>query len=105
MIGIGRVKTPNRKGGLRTFVLRYSLLMVFIVVVIFVLICPGFAVSTNINTVLRAASIAGIMYVGATWVIASGEIDVSFMQVAAVSNMLVAGTLQHGWPMAISLGV
>ena len=107
MIGLVRVAGRTLEGlGLRTFALRYSLLIVLmVVVVIFALGCPGFAVSTNVNTMLRAASIAGIMYVGATWVVASGEIDVSFMQVAAVSNMLVAGTVQHGWPVAIGLGI
>jgi ribose transport system permease protein len=107
MIGMDHIASRAiREFRLRTIALRYSLLIVLlVVVVIFALSSPAFAVSTNVNTLLRAASIAAIMYVGATWVIASGEIDVSFMQVAAVSNMVVAAAVPHGWPMAIGLGI
>jgi len=105
MIGKGRVASRTVRG-LSAIALRYSLLIVLlVVVVIFAIAAPAFSVSGNVNTLLRATSIAAIMYVGATWVIASGEIDVSFMQVAAVSNMLVAAAVPHGWPMAIGLGI
>ncbi|SEM42403.1 ribose transport system permease protein [Gemmobacter aquatilis] len=51
----------------------------------------------NIATVLRSFSIMVIMVLGLTWVIASGKIDVSFMQVAALANMTCAALLQQGW--------
>jgi ribose transport system permease protein len=87
-------------------VFRYGLLLILIVVVsIFALISPGFYISTNVTAVLRAASIAAIMYVGATWVFAIGEIDVCFMHVAAVTSMLVAKAVPYGWPAAIGLGI
>ncbi|MGO4512589.1 ABC transporter permease [Bradyrhizobium sp. MOS001] len=91
---------------LSQLVLRYGLLIVLAVLVTsFALACPGFSTGTNLDSMLRAASIAAIMYGGATWAIASGEIDVSFMQVAAVANMLVAATVPYGWALAVSLGV
>lgn len=51
----------------------------------------------NIATILRAFSIMVVMVLGLTWVIAAGKIDVSFMQVAALSNMVAAAMLQSGW--------
>ena len=107
MIGMDRIASWTvRIGRLRTMALRYGLLIILlVVVVVFALVCPTFSASTNVNTLLRAASIAAIMYVGATWVIASGEIDVSFMHVAAVSNMLVTQAVPYGWPVAIGLGI
>lgn len=51
----------------------------------------------NIAAVLKSASIMVVMVLGLTWVIASGKIDVSFMQVAAMSNMLCAWGLANGW--------
>ncbi|AVW92123.1 ABC transporter permease [Celeribacter baekdonensis] len=51
----------------------------------------------NIATVLKSFSIMVVMVLGLTWVIASGKIDVSFMQVAALSNMICAYALAQGW--------
>lgn len=51
----------------------------------------------NIAAVLKSASIMVVMVLGLTWVIASGKIDVSFMQVAAMSNTLCAWGLANGW--------
>lgn len=63
---------------------------------------PSFASAGNLNDTLRSASISAIMFLGLTWIIAAGEIDVSFMSVAALSTMIVAGlvTAGVGWPMA-----
>ncbi|AMY71999.1 ABC transporter permease [Frigidibacter mobilis] len=51
----------------------------------------------NIVAVLKSFSIMVMMVLGLTWVIAAGKIDVSFMQVAALSNMLCAWGLSQGW--------
>jgi ribose transport system permease protein len=66
-------------------------------VVLLVLMCvvlsvmqPAFMSLDNAIDMWRTASIAAIMYVGLTWVIASGEIDVSFMDVAALASMVFA---------------
>ena len=63
---------------------------------------PSFASAGNVNDMLRSASIGAIMFLGLTWIIAAGEIDVSFMSVAALSTMIVAGlvTAGVGWPAA-----
>ncbi|RGP35179.1 ABC transporter permease [Pseudotabrizicola alkalilacus] len=51
----------------------------------------------NVVAVLKSFSIMVMMVLGLTWVIAAGKIDVSFMQVAALSNMLCAWGLSQGW--------
>ena len=51
----------------------------------------------NLTTILRAFSIMVVMVMGLTWVMAAGQIDVSFMQVAALANMTSAGLLAEGW--------
>lgn len=58
----------------------------------------------NIAAVLKSASIMVVMVLGLTWVIASGKIDVSFMQVAAMSNMLCAWGLANGWSWGAAIG-
>lgn len=51
----------------------------------------------NVVAILKSFSIMVMMVLGLTWVIAAGKIDVSFMQVAALSNMLCAWGLSQGW--------
>lgn len=51
----------------------------------------------NVVTILRSASLTAIMVLGMTWVAASGKIDVSFMQVAALANMTAAAIVAGGY--------
>lgn len=62
---------------------------------------------SNIAALLKTFSIMVTMVLGLTWVIAAGKIDVSFMQIAALSNMICASLAGYGWGWAIlaSLGV
>lgn len=89
------------------FFSRYSLVILLVLVILSLSwISPSFLTGTNITEMLRSASIAGIMFLGLTWVIAAGEIDVSFMSVAALANMVTAGFVSngYGWPEAAALG-
>jgi ribose transport system permease protein len=82
----------------RQFLVRYSLVFIFILVVLsFAVLRPDFMRAENINEILISASISGIMFLGVTWVVAAGEIDISFMEVAALSDMIVAGLVNAGW--------
>lgn len=51
----------------------------------------------NLVTILRSGSLTAIMVLGLTWVAASGKIDVSFMQVAALANMTAAAIVASGF--------
>lgn len=92
----------------RQLPVRYSLVFIFILLVVtFAVLRPDFIDAGNVSKILRSASISGIMFLGVTWVIAAGEIDISFMEVAALSDMLVAGLVHggYGWPLACCVGV
>ena len=56
---------------------------------------------------IRSASIAGFMFLGLTWVLAIGEIDVSFVAIAAITNMIIAGLVSrgYGWEISCLLGL
>ncbi|MGR3823951.1 MAG: ABC transporter permease [Salipiger marinus] len=95
--GTRRTVTPG------TLLMKYGFfLLVLAVFVIFAALRPTFIAPGNIHGMLMSASIAALMFLGLTWLIAAGEIDVSFMSVAALANMTVAGLVAGGagWPMA-----
>jgi ribose transport system permease protein len=97
------VRAQRTRPDIETFLVRYGLfLLVLAAFILFAWLRPTFVSAGNINDMLRSASIAAIMFLGLTWIIAAGEIDVSFMSVAALANMLVAGLVQagYGWPLA-----
>ncbi|MCH4564349.1 ABC transporter permease [Halomonas sp. EGI 63088] len=89
-------------------VMRYSFfLLVAVVFVALAILRPSFTTLGNIHGILLSTSIAGLMFLGLTWIIAAGEIDVSFMSVAALANMAVAGLVSTGvgWPIAVLGGL
>lgn len=82
---------------------RYGLFLLLAgLVLVFAWLRPSFASAGNISDILRSGSISAVMLLGLTWIIGAGEIDVSFMSVAALSTMVVAGfvTAGTGWPLA-----
>ena len=98
----------SRPGGARQWPVRYSLVLILVaMVVVFSVLRPDFAASGNFEKILLSASISAIMFLGVTWVIAAGEIDISFMEVAALSDMIVAGLVHagYGWPFAACVGI
>ncbi|MGO4853576.1 ABC transporter permease [Phaeovulum sp. W22_SRMD_FR3] len=101
---------PPSRGRGRLARLTTDLWLVVAVIVVTLAIAsqrPQLLEPTNIATVLKSFSIMVVMVLGLTWVIASGKIDVSFMQVAALANMLCASALAQGWswPGAIALSL
>ncbi|WP_062209394.1 ABC transporter permease [Aureimonas sp. AU12] len=87
----------------RRFLVRFGLfILLAALVVAFSWLRPSFASAANANDILRSASISALMFLGLTWIIAAGEIDVSFMSVAALATMIVAGLVAAGvgWPLA-----
>ncbi|KTR03133.1 sugar ABC transporter permease [Aureimonas ureilytica] len=103
------VLTPTSRAGapagfdINRFLVRFGLFFLLAaLVIVFTWLRPSFASAGNINDMLRSASISAIMFLGLTWIIAAGEIDVSFMSVAALSTMIVAGLVSAGagWPLA-----
>jgi ribose transport system permease protein len=98
---------PNRFEARQIFV-RYGLLALLVVlIVVFGMLRPSFFSAGNVTSQLRSASIAAVMFLGLTWVMAAGEIDASFMSVAALANMIVAGMVAsgYGWVAAATAGL
>lgn len=88
---------------LQRFLVRFGLFFLLAaLVVLFSWLRPSFASAGNFNDILRSGAISAIMFLGLTWIIAAGEIDVSFMSVAALGTMIVAGLVSsgYGWPVA-----
>jgi len=99
---------PAYKPAGRQWAARYSLVLILAAMIaVFSVLRPDFAAGGNFEKILLSASISAIMFLGVTWVIAAGEIDISFMEVAALSDMIVAGLVHagYGWPLAACLGV
>jgi ribose transport system permease protein len=93
---------------MRLILARYGLIVLLVILaIVFETLRPSFLSFSNINGQLRSASISAIMFLGLTWVMAAGEIDASFMSVAAMTNMIVAGTVAsgHGWVAASLCGL
>jgi ribose transport system permease protein len=98
MSGVAYAVAPSVGGRLRLLSVRYSLpLILAALVAVFIVMRPEFIDAGNISKILRSASISAIMFLGVTWVIAAGEIDISFMEVAALADMLVAGMVHAGY--------
>lgn len=106
MIDLGHAigRSPARpRSDLRHLLTRYGFFVLLAaVLVVFALLRPTFASEANLNEMMRSAAIAGLMFLGLTWIIAAGEIDVSFMSVAALANMIVAVLVRDGtgWALA-----
>lgn len=101
---------PNAKAPSRPKepLMRYAFfLLVLVVFVAFAVLRPTFIAPGNIHGMLLSAAIAALMFLGLTWLVAAGEIDVSFMSVAALANMVVAGMVQaeYGWGAACLGGI
>lgn len=59
-------------------------------IVYFSIEVPTFYQTGNLLDILRSASISMVMFLGVTWIMATGLTDLSFMEVAAFSGMLAA---------------
>jgi ribose transport system permease protein len=81
--------------------------VLLVLVIIFGVITPVFISAENVESMIRSASIAGFMFLGLTWVFAVGEIDVSFVAIAAITNMIIAGLVSTGytWELSCVIGL
>ncbi|MCP4377435.1 MAG: ABC transporter permease, partial [bacterium] len=82
---------------------QYILLWVFLaMVVLFCISAPSFRSATNLIKAIRSSSVIAVMVLGLTWIVASGEIDVSFPAVAGLSSVVVALAVENGVPWAVA---
>jgi ribose transport system permease protein len=87
---------------------QYGLIWVlFIMLIIFSFFSEPFRSIDNLLEILRQSGIMAIMVVGLTWIVATGEIDVSFPNVVSFATIITAFCLKSGlsWEAACLLAV
>ena len=88
----------------KIFAPKYILLWVLAAMVLFFsLASDAFCSADNLLEVLRSSGIIALLVLGLTWIVASGEIDISYPQIAAFSSMLTALCVRNHVPWAIAL--
>lgn len=103
------VSRPGRRApDLGGFITRYGFILLLLAVIIALSIAmPNFMDPNNVQLMLRGIGISALMFLGLTWVIASGKIDISFMDCAALTTMVCATVVAggHGWVMGSLAGL
>lgn len=95
----GRKINLNYIARIREFGVFLGLLALFLV---FSLISPNFLTFTNLMNILRQVSILGILSIGMTMVIVSGEIDLSVGSVYGMCAMFTGVLMTNGIPVWVS---
>ena len=82
---------------------QYVLIWVFLAMVAFFwLRVPSFSNISNLLKVVHASAPIAVMVLGLTWIVASGEIDVSFPSVAGFASVVMALAAKSGVPWALA---
>ncbi len=78
---------------------QYGLIWIlFLMVIVFSFSSEVFYTPDNLMEILRASAIISILILGLTWIVATGEIDLSFHEVAAFTSMVTAFCIKNGIP-------
>ncbi len=77
------------------------------IVILFSILSPAFRTRANLVEILRSACINAVLVLGLTWIVAMGEIDVTFPDVAAFGSMVTALCVMNHvpWGVAILAGI
>ena len=88
---------------LRKITRKYGMLISFFALSIIIsFLTPNFLSLRNLINILRQSSIIGIMAIGTTFVILSGEIDISVGSTLALSAAITLGLQKlAAWPIAV----
>jgi len=87
---------------------QYILIWVLItMVLLFSFVAPAFSNWSNLLEIVRSASINAVLVLGLTWIVAMGEIDVTFPDIAAFGSMMTAIFVVNGvnWLIAIFIAL
>lgn len=90
------IQTSNGKksGRFKKFIIRYFLLIVLLIVgIMFTLFVPSFASPSNLLDILGSTCITGIMAIGMTFVMITGEIDFAASAELSLGGCLVAALM------------
>jgi ribose transport system permease protein len=75
--------------------------LLFAMVLVFSITSNAFRTPENLLGILRSSGIYAILVLGLTWVVATGELDVSFASVAALVSMVTAYLIKIGLPIGV----
>ncbi len=79
------------------FGMRYIFIWIFLIVyVVFIIVSPTYRLIGTFLDILRLSSIGALLYLGLTWVIAAGELDLSFTEIAAFVCVMFAYFMTQG---------
>jgi len=82
--------------------MRYMFIWFFVCIfTVFSVISPVFRMMSNLLDILRISAIGSLLFLGLTCVVAAGEIDLSFPEVAAFTSVSIAYLFQRG----INIGI
>jgi ribose transport system permease protein len=101
-----KLKESNKRGiyAVLSFLKRNIVVDIFIVhFVFFSIAIPWFLTFYNLMDVLSAASVVGVITLGLSIVIASGEFDMSMGGIAMLAGMFICGWLRDGHSLVVAL--
>ena len=75
--------------------------LLFAMIIIFSITSSAFRSPDNLLEILRSSGIYAILVLGLTWVVAVGELDVSFASAAALVSMVTAYLINLGIPIGV----
>ena len=82
---------------------QYGLIWVaLLMVAVFAVSSDVFRTAGNLLEILRQSGILAIMAIGLTWIVATGEIDVSFADIAAFTGIMTAVLLKAGFSWGVT---
>ncbi|NBO08229.1 MAG: ABC transporter permease [Actinobacteria bacterium] len=88
----------------KRYLVKYNLLLIFVLLcVVGSIVSPNFATTANISNVLQQTSLVGIVSIGMTFVILTGNIDLSVGSVAAFAGMIIAIFVNDGMNLWLSV--
>lgn len=100
--GVAPARTSGRR--IADIMIEYNFIAIFLVVVaIAAILSPNFLTPINIANLFQQAAVVGVVAVGMTFVILTGNIDLSVGSVVALCGMLVAVLLAGGMPILPAL--
>jgi len=83
---------------------QYGLIWVlFLMLIVFSAASEVFRTPGNLLEILRQSGIGAIMVLGLTWIVATGETDVSFPDVAAFTSVMTAILVNAGLPWGVTV--
>jgi ribose transport system permease protein len=87
---------------------QYILIWALVALMVFFSIAsPAFRTRANLLEIMRSACINAVLVLGLTWIVAMGEMDVTFPDVAAFASMVTAVCVMKGmnWGIAILIAL